>query len=307
VTFPGATADRSDARYYLRGAPLDATTSFRPGARFGPDRVRRFATPFDDYDRRTDAAFTDLGVHDAGDLRAWPDVPDYLAFLRGECRDAVADGAVPLLVGGEHTVTAAGVAAVDPDVAVVVDAHLDLRDAYDGDPWSHACVLRRLLDGGPGPTPDPDANANADSVSGAGSGADREAWPPSVDRAIVVGARTGSRAEYDRADESDVTVVPPADVPGWDAAGALAPDERAYLSVDVDAVDPGFAPATGTMEPFGLAPRTVLEVVRAVAPAAAGFDVVEVNDRDEGQTAALAAKLLRAFVYEHAATTDGPT
>jgi agmatinase len=92
-------------------------------------------------------------------------------------------------------------------------------------------------------------------------------------------------------------------VAGWDAAGAIAPDERAYLSVDVDAVDPGFAPATGTMEPFGLAPRTVLEVVRAVAPAAAGFDVVEVNDRDEGQTATLAAKLLRAFVYDHAAAT----
>jgi agmatinase len=115
---------------------------------------------------------------------------------------------------------------------------------------------------------------------------------------VVLGARTGSEAEYERAAEGDVTVVPPAEVPDWepDLAG-----ERAYLSVDVDGLDPGFAPGTGTMEPFGLTPRAVRRVVRAVAPHAAGFDVVEVNDRDDGQSAAVAGKLLREFVYAHAA------
>jgi agmatinase len=72
-----------------------------------------------------------------------------------------------------------------------------------------------------------------------------------------------------------------------------------YLSVDVDAADPAFAPGTGTPEPFGLEPRTMHDVVRSVAPECVGFDVVEVNDRDDGQTAALAAKLLRAFVFAH--------
>jgi agmatinase len=78
-----------------------------------------------------------------------------------------------------------------------------------------------------------------------------------------------------------------------------------YLSVDVDAADPGFAPGTGTLEPFGLDPATLHRVVRAVAPACVGVDVVEVNDRDDGQAAALAGKLLRAFVYAHAAEADG--
>jgi len=74
-----------------------------------------------------------------------------------------------------------------------------------------------------------------------------------------------------------------------------------YCSVDIDGLDPGFAPGTGTMEPFGLAPREARDLVRAVAPAADGFDVVEVNDRDDGQAAALAGKLLREFVQSHAA------
>ena len=273
--FPGATADRDAARYVVVGAPLDVSTTFRPGARFGPDRVRRFAETFDDYDRRTDRRFTDLAVHDAGDVDAWDDAPDYLEFLTGTLTDVVWDDAVPLLLGGEHTVSAAGAAAVDPDVFVCLDAHLDLWSEYAGNEYSHATVTRRVLD---------DAEA--------------------ADRAVILGARTGSPEEWERAEADDVTVVPPEDVADW------TPEfdgESVYLSVDIDAADPGFAPGTGTMEPFGLTPREMRGVVRAVAPHAAGFDVVEVNDRDDGQAATLGGKLLREFVYAHAdanANTD---
>jgi agmatinase len=263
--FPGATADRESAAYVLLGAPLDATTSFHPGARFGPDRLRHYADGYDDYDRRTDAAFTNCGVHDAGDLRPWDDVREYLDFLAGELGDARDDGAVPLLLGGEHTVTYAGVDATAPDVLVCLDAHLDLRDTFDGNRWSHACVTRRALD--------------------------------VVDEAVVLGARTGSREEYERAAADDVTVVAPDDVADWTPGFE---GREVYLSVDVDAADPSVAPGTGTMEPFGLDAATMRDVVRAVAPHAVGFDVVEVNDRDDGQAAALGAKLLREFVYTHA-------
>jgi agmatinase len=91
-----------------------------------------------------------------------------------------------------------------------------------------------------------------------------------------------------------VTVVPPHDVPEWSPDYG---DAAVYLSVDIDAADPGFAPGTGTPEPFGLAPRELRDAVRQVAPEAVGFDVVEVNDRDDGQAASLAGKLLREFVY----------
>ncbi|MFC7234292.1 arginase family protein [Halosegnis marinus] len=262
--FPGATAARDEAAYAVVGAPLDISTTFQPGARFGPDRVRRFSRTFDDYDRRTDSRFTDLGVHDAGDVRAWDDAAEYLSFLEGDLADLRADGVVPLLVGGEHTVSVAGVRAADPDVFVCLDAHLDLRAEYDGNPLSHATATRHALD--------------------------------VADEAVILGARTGSPEEWSRAAEADVTVVPPEEVADWtfDRPG------DAYLSVDIDGADPGFAPGTGTMEPFGLAPREMRDVVRAVAPSCVGFDLVEVNDRDDGQAAALGGKLLREFVFAHA-------
>jgi len=264
--FPGAAAARADAAYALVGAPLDASTSFEPGARFGPDRVRRYAEGFDDYDHHTDRYFSELGVYDHGDIGPTADTEEYLTFLRGACADFREEGAVPLLVGGEHTVTVAGVRAVDPDVFVCLDAHLDLRESYAGDPLSHATVTRHALD--------------------------------VADRAVILGARTGSEAEWDRASEADVRVVAPAEVADWEPD--IGADESAYLSVDIDGFDPAYAPGTGTKEPFGIEPREGRRVVRAVAPHAAGFDVVEVNDRDDGQAAVLAAKLLRAFVYEHA-------
>jgi agmatinase len=262
--FPGATADRSDADYVLVGAPLDRSTSFQPGARFGPGRVRRLARGFEDYDTRTDARFTDLAVHDAGDESPWADAEEYLDLLTGRLRDVGADDAVPLLVGGEHTVTVAGVRAVEPDSFVCLDAHLDLREELGGDPLSHSTVTRHALE--------------------------------VADRAVILGARAGSEAEYERAAGGDVAVVPPEAVPDWtpDFDGSV------YLSVDIDAADPSVAPGTGTPEPFGLSSRAMRDVVRDVAPHCDGFDCVEVNDRDDGQAAVLGAKLLREFVFAHA-------
>jgi agmatinase len=279
--FPGAHEDRADAQYAVMGAPLDATTSFRPGTRFGPDRCRRFAQQFEDYDHRTDQLFSERGVHDAGDIRAWNDVPEYLTYLHGTLSDFVAAQTIPLLLGGEHTVSAAGVRATDPDIFVCLDAHLDLREEYDGDPWSHACVTRRILEGDP----------EGASITATGT-------PATADRAVVLGARSGSRSEWNRSADPDVTVVAPEAVSSWTPTLEGA---SVYLSVDIDAADPGVAPGTGTMEPFGLSTRVLREVVRAVAPHAVGFDIVEVNDRDEGQTATLGAKLLREFVFSHAA------
>ena len=268
--FPGATADRDSTSYAVVGAPLDASTSFQPGTRFGPDRVRQFARPFEDYDQHTDQHFADLGVHDHGDVRAWPDAAEYLDYLEGELAAFYDTGTVPLTIGGEHSVTVAGVRAVEPDVVVSLDAHLDLRDSYDGDELSHACAMRRALE--------------------------------TAEEVVVLGARAGSEAEWVRASESDVTVVEPDAVPPWSPAEELAADDRSvYLTVDVDVLDPAFAPGTGTPEPFGLDSTTVHDVVREVAPLAEGFDVVEVNDRDDGQAASVAAKLLRAFVFANAA------
>ncbi len=281
--FPGAIDEREggdvagesgrgDANFVVVGAPLDVSTTFQPGTRFGPRRIRTFAETFDDYDRRTDQYFSDLDVVDHGDVRAWDDVEAYLEWLEGTVRDVVWDEAVPLVLGGEHTVSLPAVRAVEPEVFVCLDAHLDLRDTYDGNPLSHACVTRRILEG-----------------------------VDAVEEAIVLGARTGSEDEWERAEADDVTVVPPEDVAEFSVGDRLE-DREVYLSVDIDGADPAYAPGTGTMEPFGLEPREMRDVVREVAPQTTGFDVVEVNDRDDGQAASLAGKLVREFVFSHAAS-----
>jgi agmatinase len=271
--FPGTTPG-TEGDYVVVGAPLDVSTTFQPGTRFGPGRIRKYAETYDDYDRRTDQCFTRLSVADAGDVRAWDDAQAYLSYLEGQLRDVVWADGVPLMLGGEHTVSYAGVAATEPTAFVCLDAHLDLRTEYDGNEWSHACVTRHVLD--------------------------------VVDRAVILGARTGSPEEWERADCDDVTVVPPEEVSAWVETFDGFGDGGCYLSVDIDGADPSVAPGTGTMEPFGLSPREMRDVVRAVAPSCTGFDVVEVNDRDDGQAAALGGKLLREFVYEHAAS-GGPT
>jgi agmatinase len=265
--FPGADSDRGDAEYVIAGAPLDVSTTFQPGTRFGPERVRRFARTYDDYDHHRERRFTDCQVHDYGDVRAWDDAAEYLSYLEGILTDVRRDDAVPITIGGEHTVSVAGIRATDPDVVVSIDAHLDLREEYDGNELSHACAMRHALD--------------------------------VAEELIVLGARTGSPAEWDRAEQDDITVIPPAAVGDWDGPPA---DSAVYLSVDIDGADPSVAPGTGTMEPFGLTSRELRTIVRQTAPAVCGFDVVEVNDRDDGQAAALAGKLLREFVYEHASS-----
>ncbi len=269
--FPGANADRGEADFVIVGAPLDVSTSFQPGTRFGPDRIRRFAEGFEDYDHHTDQRFTDLPVHDYGNIEAWDEARDYLDFLSGILGDVRSAASVPLLLGGEHTVSVAGVEAVDPDVYVTLDAHLDLREELAGNEWSHATVTRHALE--------------------------------VADRAVILGARAGSEAEWARADAGDVTVIPPEAVEDW------TPDfggESVYLSVDIDAADPGVAPGTGTKEPFGLSSHELRSIVTTVAPAMDGFDVVEVNDRDDGQAATLAAKLLRTAVFRNSATRETP-
>lgn len=271
--FPGATdGPAATADYAIIGAPLDISGSFEPGARFGPDRIRRFARGFEDYDRRTDQRFSDLGVIDRGDVRAWGDVPAYLDFLQGELTDIVDEETVPVVLGGEHTVSLAGVRATAPDVFLALDAHLDLRLEYDGFDVSHATVTHHALE--------------------------------EVDEAYVLGARSGSEAEWGRVAEDDaVTAVPPEDVATW-IEGGNANDltsRDVYLSVDIDAVDPAYAPATGTKEPMGISPQTARTVIRSVSPSIVGTDVVEVTDRDHGQTATLAAKLVRELIHSHAA------
>jgi len=270
--FADADASYEDGRYAIFGVPYDGTTSFRPGTRFGPRAIREISFNFESYDPATGMDLYDIPMTDLGDLAVSRLPEDLVGQVADVAGDIVRDGKVPVMLGGEHTATVGAVRAVEPDVYVVCDAHLDLRDELDGTSYSHGCVTRRVLD--------------------------------TVEDVVIVGARSGDREQFEVAAER--TRLYTADTVRERGIAAVLGEirehiggRRTYLSIDADAIDCCLTPGLGTPEPFGMTPLEVREVVRTLAPYAAGFDYVEVAPFDSGQTAAVAAQMVREFIVRH--------
>ena len=270
--FADADASYEDARYAIFGVPYDATTSFKPGARFGPRAIREASFNFEPYDPSTGVDFSLVPIVDLGDLMVLRLPEDLVGQVADVTGDIARDGKVPVMLGGEHTATIGAVRAVRPDVYVVCDAHLDLRDELDGTAYSHGCVARRVLD--------------------------------TVGDVVIIGARSGDAEQFEVAAER--TRLYTADAVREKGIAAVLGEvlgefggRRVYLSIDADAIDCCLTPGLGTPEPFGMTPLDIREVVRTLAPHAVGFDYVEVAPFDAGQTAAVAAQLVREFIARH--------
>jgi len=131
--------DTEDADYIVFGAPLDRTSSNRRGTRFGPDAIRRESAYLDTYSQRTGLDWDDLKLADLGDV-ASGDVGLCLSNIEDVIKST---DKVPFMLGGEHLVTLGALMAIKPDLVIVYDAHLDLRDELFGERMSHATYLRR--------------------------------------------------------------------------------------------------------------------------------------------------------------------
>ena len=254
----------------LVGAPFDGTTSFAPGTRFGPARLREASQGLETYSPAQDRSLEEVAFADLGDLELpFGNVTEALERIEAACRDVIGRGKSLVLLGGEHLISLPAIRAchsVHKELAVVqFDAHADLRDAYLGEHDSHATVMRR-----------------AGEIVGAGS-------------VFQIGIRSGTREEcvYGRAFSGLFTEELHAGVER--AVEALA-GRPVYVTVDIDVVDPGYAPGTGTPEPGGCRPQELFEALRRLAALnVVAFDVVELNPLvDTGWTTAiLAAKVVR--------------
>ncbi|MGQ0548557.1 MAG: agmatinase [Armatimonadota bacterium] len=250
------------------GAPYDATATYRPGAAAAPEAIRRASESIETYSPIQRRDLEDLALADAGDLTLHGSIAETMVV---RVREAVATArGFPMILGGEHTVTVGAVQALaerEPDLGVIVlDAHLDLRDDYEGLRWSHATTVARL----------------ADTLG--------------LDRIAVLGARSGTREEWTRA-ASLALVRSTSAIPGAVWSGLAR--RPLYLSVDVDAFDPAVAPGTGNPEPLGLSVDdfvTLLSVLREGR--VVGCDLVEVSPPCDpsGRTAVLAAWLVREML-----------
>jgi len=277
TTFADANSSYGDAQFVVLGVPFDRTTSFRPGARFGPDAIRQHSWNFESYDLETGLDLADVAVHDLGNTEEFGSASEMVRSVREELRPVYRDGKVPIVLGGDHACAPPSVEAYPdnaPSLGVLyLDAHLDFRSSYLGDARSHACSSRRILE-----------KVGARNI-------------------VVLGVRSVSKEEIDDNRTLGMPFVSAHEIArdGIQAAVHQALNilktERLYISLDIDAVDPAYAGGTGTPEPFGLTPRDVKFIIDQAAPRLAGIDIMEVSPHyDQGSTSLLAARLAREAI-----------
>ncbi len=269
--FADAHAKLEDAKIALFGVPYDRTCSFRGGSRYAPRAIRQASYNFESYMMDHGRSLADLPIADLGDTASFSGSVEMVEGVTKMASDVVRAGKVPIVLGGEHSLAPAVVRAFPKDVAVLgIDAHLDFRDSYLDDKWSHACSARRC----------------ADHVG--------------VDRVVYMGVRSFSEEEREDLARLGLTFVSVYDVHEMGIAKAVehalktVDRDQVYLTIDIDGVDPAYAPGVGNPEPFGLAPLQVKRLLGILAPHLVGVDLNEVSPAwDHGQTALLAARFVR--------------
>ena len=259
------------ARTVLLGCPFDKTASFRRGARLGPGAIREASDCLETYSPHLDKDLEDAALCDLGDVDfASDDTQAVLDSIQAEAREIFRAGKRPVFLGGEHLVSLPLVeAALEVFPGLVVfqwDAHADLRDDYLGEKLSHACVMRRILglkDIGP---------------------------------LHQFGVRSGTRDEFEwmRANETLRPLTPE----GVESVLEEISDRAIYLTLDVDVINPGEMPGTGTPEPGGPGFDAIMDCISVLDASGAriiGADVVELAPEldPSGASAVAAAKLVR--------------
>ena len=251
----------------LIGLPYDASSSFLRGPAGAPPLIRAAlrSAAGNDWSEELCNVAAPGALGDAGDLELPAD--DRARGLIEAGIDAVlAGGARAIALGGDHSVTYPILRAVNrwyPKPTILhIDAHADLYDEFEGDRYSHACPFARIMEDG------------------------------LASRLVQVGIRTLTRHLREQADRFGVHVI---DMRAWESGARPVLDGPVYISIDLDALDPAFAPGVSHWEPGGLTVRDVLSLVQGVRSPIVGADVVEFNPlRDPaGITASVAAKIVK--------------
>jgi arginase len=244
--------------------PYDASSSFLRGPAEAPPLIRaQLSSPHWNSGTELGPDVADLG--DAGDLELPPDETNRERIEAGiGC--LLADGASPIALGGDHSVTYPILRAVSryhSEITILhIDAHPDLYDEFEGDRFSHACPFARIME------------------------------EKLARRLVQVGIRAMNRQQQGQAERFGVEVI---DMRAWQAGVRPVVEGSVYLSVDLDGLDPSFAPGVSHHEPGGFSVREVLSVIQDIRGTLVAADVVEYNPRRDvgGVTATVAAKIVK--------------
>jgi len=262
-------------RVALLGVPYDRTQSHRRGAAGGPRAIRAASWSLETYSPALGRDLDEVALTDLGDLAVTDLEPAEMVEAVVQSVKALDPGTVPFLLGGDHTITVGAVRALAqrwPDLVVIqLDAHADLRETYEREPLSHACTMRRIWE-----------------ILG-------------DDRIVQLGVRSYTREEWRFARSHCRWSLDSLALPETVLAELRA--RPVYLTLDVDVLDPAFAPGVGNPEPGGPAFSDLCAALRALGRVrVVGMDVVEVSPLfDPAEiTATAAAKLVRELILQFA-------
>jgi agmatinase len=286
--FGGIQTHLKKAKYVVFGVPFDVTSTYRTGARFGPNAVRHASQNIETYSFRSGIDAEDLLLHDLGDLHVSTSPKRTVDMLKLVVEDLLTMKKVPVVIGGEHTITLGileGLGAKARETAVVsFDAHLDVRKEFLGLTLSHTTFMRVI---------------------------NEEVKPAKI---VEVGTRAVCKEELVYAKEAGIDFFTSQLIQKEGAAQIikrlkeeLAPFERIYLTIDMDVLDPAFAPAVQNPEPEGLETHTLLDILCALCDKrVVGFDVVEAAPvYDQGISAINAAKVIFEVLCQLEKTRKG--
>ena len=266
--------DESQAVIY--GMPMDWTVSYRPGSRFGPQRIREVSIGLEEYSPYLDRDLDDVKYFDAGDIPLpFGNPQKSIDYIEGFVHQLLQDGKIPVGMGGEHLVSwpvMKAVAEKHPDLAIIhMDAHTDLRVSYEGEALSHSTPIRKIAE---------------------------HIGPKNV---YSFGIRSGMKEEFVWAKENGMHISKFEVLEPLKEILPTLAGRPVYVTIDIDVLDPAHAPGTGTVDCGGITSRELLASIHAIAGSevnVVGFDLVEVApiyDSSE-QTANTASKLIREML-----------
>ena len=271
LRFGGFERKAEQPRYSVLGVPYDFTSTYRPGSRFGPDAIREASLNLESYCIRSAFDVENVAIEDLGDLNVLNDANATSERVRRVVEEVVEERRFPIVLGGEHTITHGSSRAFEGAGILSFDAHLDLRDEYLGNRLSHATFMRRVCE-----------------VLGSG-------------RVFEVGVRAVSGEELAFAKDKNLQFLTARDVENMGIGKVVdrlklwfSKFEGLYITVDMDVLDPAYAPGVGNPVPEGLSPTQLLDLLqKSCGPNVVGLDVVEVSPSyDSGITALQASNII---------------
>jgi N1-aminopropylagmatine ureohydrolase len=242
------------AKAVILPVPLESTTSYVPGTRNGPREILVASSHLELWDEETNTDVHPIGIYTLPEMELpFDDMKDMMTEITRVTAAILEHHKFPVVLGGEHSITGAVVAAVaerHSGVSVLqIDAHADLRDTYMGTRFNHACAMRRVVECAP-----------LTQVGIRSMSTEEARAVPSLRTKIF----------YDVNMRRD---------PNWISKVVESLSETVYITIDVDGMDPAIMPATGTPEPGGLSWYELLSLLRAVISArtVVGCDIVELS------------------------------